>query len=235
MYCYAWKAGLKTTYYLRSRPATRIQQATVGRSTPPASPAPATRWPARWRTPRSARPASDHRPKTDTAEGMLLDPGMDLTLRPMRYPDFYERFRAAIRNTWTVEEVDLHADLPDLATADAGRAAPGPPAGGVLRHRRLDRRQQPGAQPLPARQRAGGAAVPVPAAVRGGGARPVLPDPARHLRARPRRAGRRRSRRSRTSRRSGARRSSASAGSTRSFDVRELRDRAPTAGRSCST
>ncbi|MFG1869390.1 ribonucleoside-diphosphate reductase subunit alpha [Micromonospora arborensis] len=30
MYLYAWKAGLKSTYYLRSRPATRIQQATVG-------------------------------------------------------------------------------------------------------------------------------------------------------------------------------------------------------------
>jgi ribonucleoside-diphosphate reductase alpha chain len=29
MYLYAWKAGLKTTYYLRSRPATRIQQTTV--------------------------------------------------------------------------------------------------------------------------------------------------------------------------------------------------------------
>ncbi len=29
MYAYAWKSGLKTTYYLRSRPATRIQQATV--------------------------------------------------------------------------------------------------------------------------------------------------------------------------------------------------------------
>jgi ribonucleoside-diphosphate reductase alpha chain len=29
MYLYAWRAGLKTTYYLRSRPATRIQQATV--------------------------------------------------------------------------------------------------------------------------------------------------------------------------------------------------------------
>ena len=28
MYMYAWKAGLKTTYYLRSRPATRITQAT---------------------------------------------------------------------------------------------------------------------------------------------------------------------------------------------------------------
>jgi ribonucleoside-diphosphate reductase alpha chain len=34
MYLYAWKAGLKTTYYLRSRPATRIQLATV-----PVSPA----------------------------------------------------------------------------------------------------------------------------------------------------------------------------------------------------
>src|SRR6201992_3373708 len=45
---------------------------------------------------------------------MLLDPGMDLTLRPMRYPHFFDRFRDAIRNTWTVEEVDLHSDLADL-------------------------------------------------------------------------------------------------------------------------
>ncbi|HSI03793.1 MAG TPA: ribonucleoside-diphosphate reductase subunit alpha, partial [Myxococcota bacterium] len=29
MYAYAWKAGLKTTYYLRSRPATRIAQTTA--------------------------------------------------------------------------------------------------------------------------------------------------------------------------------------------------------------
>jgi ribonucleoside-diphosphate reductase beta chain len=45
---------------------------------------------------------------------MLLDPGLDLTLRPMRYPNFYDRFRDAIKNTWTVEEVDLHSDLTDL-------------------------------------------------------------------------------------------------------------------------
>jgi ribonucleoside-diphosphate reductase beta chain len=50
---------------------------------------------------------------------MLLEPGMDLTLRPMRYPSFYDRFRDAIKNTWTVEEVDLHSDLPDL-----GRLSP---------------------------------------------------------------------------------------------------------------
>ena len=29
MYFYAWEKGLKTTYYLRSRPATRIRQTTV--------------------------------------------------------------------------------------------------------------------------------------------------------------------------------------------------------------
>ena len=44
----------------------------------------------------------------------LLDPGFELTLRPMRYPQFYEMYRAAIRNTWTVEEVDFAPDLNDL-------------------------------------------------------------------------------------------------------------------------
>jgi ribonucleoside-diphosphate reductase alpha chain len=34
MYFYAWKAGLKTTYYLRSRPATRIAKATVSEASP---------------------------------------------------------------------------------------------------------------------------------------------------------------------------------------------------------
>jgi ribonucleoside-diphosphate reductase alpha chain len=29
MYMHAWKQGLKTTYYLRSRPATRINQTTT--------------------------------------------------------------------------------------------------------------------------------------------------------------------------------------------------------------
>jgi ribonucleoside-diphosphate reductase beta chain len=56
---------------------------------------------------------------TAGARHTLLDPGMDLTLRPMRYPRFYDRFRNAIRNTWTVEEVDLHSDLADL-----GRLSP---------------------------------------------------------------------------------------------------------------
>ena len=32
MYMYAWKKGIKTTYYLRSRPATRIAKTTVGSS-----------------------------------------------------------------------------------------------------------------------------------------------------------------------------------------------------------
>jgi ribonucleoside-diphosphate reductase alpha chain len=38
MYLHAWKSGLKTTYYLRSRPATRINQTTSGSSGGPATP-----------------------------------------------------------------------------------------------------------------------------------------------------------------------------------------------------
>jgi ribonucleoside-diphosphate reductase beta chain len=50
----------------------------------------------------------------------LLDPGFDLTLRPMAYPQLYELYRAAIKNTWTVEEVDLASDLADLARMTDG-------------------------------------------------------------------------------------------------------------------
>jgi len=45
---------------------------------------------------------------------MLLDPGMNLTLRPMKYPEFYEMYKNAIKNTWTVDEVDFSSDVTDL-------------------------------------------------------------------------------------------------------------------------
>ncbi|MGD9564005.1 MAG: ribonucleotide-diphosphate reductase subunit beta [Pyrinomonadaceae bacterium] len=45
---------------------------------------------------------------------MLLDPGFNLTLRPMKYPDFYEMYKNSIKNTWTVEEVDFSTDVTDL-------------------------------------------------------------------------------------------------------------------------
>jgi ribonucleoside-diphosphate reductase beta chain len=44
----------------------------------------------------------------------LLDPGFELTLRPMRYPKFYEMYRGAIKNTWSVEEIDFQIDLSHL-------------------------------------------------------------------------------------------------------------------------
>lgn len=44
----------------------------------------------------------------------ILDPGFDLTLRPMRYPVFYEMYQDAIKNTWTVDEIDFSDDLVDL-------------------------------------------------------------------------------------------------------------------------
>jgi ribonucleoside-diphosphate reductase beta chain len=60
-------------------------------------------------------PAPTLAPAPPRPRRALLDPRLDLTLRPMRYPHFYERYRAAIRNTWTVEELDLSDDLVDLA------------------------------------------------------------------------------------------------------------------------
>ena len=45
---------------------------------------------------------------------MLLDKGFNLTLRPMKYPQFYEMYKNAIKNTWTVEEVDFSTDVNDL-------------------------------------------------------------------------------------------------------------------------
>jgi ribonucleoside-diphosphate reductase alpha chain len=67
MYFYAWKKGLKTTYYLRSRPATRIAKATVEtptetRSTPEGDPRSAHGW-----TPRPAPTADDASSKNETA------------------------------------------------------------------------------------------------------------------------------------------------------------------------
>jgi ribonucleoside-diphosphate reductase beta chain len=44
----------------------------------------------------------------------ILEPGFNLTLRPMKYPAFYDMFRDAIKNTWTVEEIDFSDDLIDL-------------------------------------------------------------------------------------------------------------------------
>lgn len=44
----------------------------------------------------------------------LLDPGMCLTLRPMAYPTFFEMYKDAIKNTWSVEEVDFATDSLDL-------------------------------------------------------------------------------------------------------------------------
>lgn len=45
---------------------------------------------------------------------MLLSPGFNLTLRPMKYPVFYEMYKNAIKNTWTVDEVDFSKDTSDL-------------------------------------------------------------------------------------------------------------------------
>ncbi|GDY56443.1 hypothetical protein SVIO_070660 [Streptomyces violaceusniger] len=46
MYAYAWKRGIKTTYYLRSRPATRIAQSARGGAAATPAPLPVQEAPA---------------------------------------------------------------------------------------------------------------------------------------------------------------------------------------------
>ncbi len=46
----------------------------------------------------------------------ILDPGLSLTLRPMRYPVVFDMFKDGIKNTWSVEEIDFQIDLGHLRT-----------------------------------------------------------------------------------------------------------------------
>ena len=97
--CYAWKAGLKTTYYLRSRPATRINQTTTsgggGTTTGgqrvlvdaarPRRRSPRRRpWPARSRTPSRARRATEPscRPTPTALSDHNPDPARSRRERP---------------------------------------------------------------------------------------------------------------------------------------------------------
>src|SRR5258706_13814173 len=47
---------------------------------------------------------------------MRLHPGLSLTLRTITHPVFCDMYKTAIKNTWTVEEVDFATDITDLAT-----------------------------------------------------------------------------------------------------------------------
>ena len=222
MYFYAWKKGLKTTYYLRSRPATRIAKATV-ESRPPRDPKRPTATPTPRRRcrrllarePRELRglPVSAvEPPRAPARSGPVPDAaadGLSRVLRdvPRRHQEHLDRRGGRLR----------HRRRPISQTKmTRRRAPPGAPARRLLRDRRLDRREQPRAQPVQAHQRARSADVPLAPALRRGAARPVLPDAARHLRARSGGARTAPSPRSRTSRRSGRRPSSACAGSIRS-------------------
>ncbi len=45
---------------------------------------------------------------------MLLDSGLDLTLRPMKYPQFFQLYKDSIKNTWNTDEIDFSVDFEHL-------------------------------------------------------------------------------------------------------------------------
>ena len=171
MYMYAWKQGLKTTYYLRSRPATRIAKTTVAEPMPGAEPDSAATACSR-KIPRFARPASDAPARSgvqpdaaaDAVPEILRDVSgghqEHLERRGNRFPDRFEPYPAP------------HESRGSALDRALGR---------VLRDRRFHRLEQPGLESLQAHQLAGSSHVSVAAAVRGSLARAVLPDVARQL------------------------------------------------------
>ena len=44
----------------------------------------------------------------------ILDPGFDLNLRPMKYPELFDAYKLAQKNHWTVEEVNFSQDVEHL-------------------------------------------------------------------------------------------------------------------------
>jgi len=45
---------------------------------------------------------------------MLLSPDLNLTLRPMRYPQFFQLYKDSIKNIWTTDELDFSVDFEHL-------------------------------------------------------------------------------------------------------------------------
>ena len=45
---------------------------------------------------------------------MLLDSTIELTLRPMRYPQFFQLYRDSLKNIWTTDELDFSVDFTHL-------------------------------------------------------------------------------------------------------------------------
>lgn len=42
---------------------------------------------------------------------MILTPDLNLTLRPMKYPQFFKLYRDSIKNIWTTDEIDFSVDF----------------------------------------------------------------------------------------------------------------------------
>src|SRR4051812_48265941 len=54
---------------------------------------------------------------------MILDPELDLTLRPMKYPQFFKLYKDSLKNIWTTDELDFSVDYEHLRDRISPREA----------------------------------------------------------------------------------------------------------------
>ena len=45
---------------------------------------------------------------------MILSNDLDLTLRPMKYPEFFKLYKDSLKNIWTTDELDFSVDFQQL-------------------------------------------------------------------------------------------------------------------------
>src|SRR3954463_4484193 len=45
---------------------------------------------------------------------MILNPDLNLTLRPMQYPQFFQLYKDSLKNIWTTDELDFSIDFEHL-------------------------------------------------------------------------------------------------------------------------
>src|SRR3954463_2250037 len=45
---------------------------------------------------------------------MILNPELNLTLRPMKYPQFFQLYKDSLKNIWTTDEIDFSVDFEHL-------------------------------------------------------------------------------------------------------------------------
>jgi ribonucleoside-diphosphate reductase beta chain len=70
-------------------------------------------WLVHWKIPQAVRLANKHL-FLEEIQSMILSTDLSLTLRPMKYPQFFQLYKSSLKNIWTTDELDFSIDFEHL-------------------------------------------------------------------------------------------------------------------------